>query len=199
LGSMPTVSSWPTRLASSTHFRVTANHAVQALGWGEGYILGQSSWGSGWGDGGRFKVALCVPTDVLIPGDIIEEEYPLLIPTATLTTSTSSPPPVNSTLPCMTHDDGCVTSPNWPEQYPNSQRCDISYKIGKLNVTIFEVERGYDFLQVNGEQFIGTQSRWGCAVHEPLLDVRLRCRSQGLEYLPHSSGLSIDGPRESYQ
>jgi len=146
-----------------------ANHAVQALGWGEGYILGQNSWGSDWGDGGRFKVSLCVPTDFTIPGDIAEEDYPLPIPTATFTTSTTSPPPVNSTFPCVTHEDGCVTSPNWPGQYPNSQRCDISYKIGKLNVTAFEVERGYDFLQVNGEQFAGTHSPDGVVPYTNLL------------------------------
>merc|ERR1711972_265473 len=147
----------------------SANHAVQALGWGEGYILGQNSWGPDWGDGGRFKVALCVPTDFTIPGDIIEEDYPLPIPTATFTTSTTSPPPVNSTLPCVTHDDGCVTSPNHPNQYPNSRRCDISYKIGKLKVMAFDVERGYDFLQVNGEQYGGSEGPDGVVPYTNLL------------------------------
>eukprot|EP00443_Scrippsiella_acuminata_P085002 CAMPEP_0115486750 /NCGR_PEP_ID=MMETSP0271-20121206/60593_1 /TAXON_ID=71861 /ORGANISM="Scrippsiella trochoidea, Strain CCMP3099" /LENGTH=638 /DNA_ID=CAMNT_0002914763 /DNA_START=51 /DNA_END=1967 /DNA_ORIENTATION=- len=135
-----------------------ANHAVQAIGWGEGYILSQNSWGEDWGEGGRFRVATCVPTDFTVPGDITEDKYPLPIPTATFTTTSTLPPPVNSTEPCVTHDDGCVSSPNWPESYGASQHCDISYKIGKLNVTSFHTEFGYDMLTVNGDSYSGTHS-----------------------------------------
>jgi len=133
----------------------SANHAVQAIGWGVGYILGQNSWGDDWGDAGRFKIAPCVVTDFTVPGDITEEDYPLPIPTATFTTSTTKPPPVVTTFPCVTGYDGCVTSPGWPGPYGNNQRCDISYEIGKLNVTFFEAEAGYDYLEVNGKQYSG--------------------------------------------
>lgn len=143
----------------------SANHAVQAIGWGEGYILSQNSWGPDWGEEGRFRVAPCVPTDFTVPGEITADKYPLPIPTATATTTSTLPPPVDSTLPCVTHDDGCVTSPNWPEAYGSSQRCDISYKIGKLNVTQFDVESGYDFLMLNGNQYSGANSPEGVVPH----------------------------------
>jgi len=138
-----------------------ANHAVQAIGWGQGYILSQNSWGTDWGDEGRFKVAPCVPTDFTVPGDISAAKYPLPIPTATFTTTSTTPPPVESSLPCVTHDDGCVTSPNWPEPYGNSQRCDISFKIGKLDVEKWETEFGYDYLEFNGQQYSGSHSPGG--------------------------------------
>mmetsp|Transcript_58854 Transcript_58854/g.192006 ORF Transcript_58854/g.192006 Transcript_58854/m.192006 type:complete len:608 (-) Transcript_58854:487-2310(-) len=139
------------------------NHAVQAIGWGEGYILGQNSWGPGWGWGGRMKVAGCVVREFSIPGDIITgtEDYPLPVPTATFTTTKTMPPPIESTLPCVTLDDGCVTSPNYPEPYGNSQHCDIPYTIGKINVVDFSSERGYDSLTLNGQTYSGTHGPQG--------------------------------------
>merc|ERR1719271_1347125 len=35
------------------------NHAVSAIGYGTNYVLALNSWGPGWGDGGRFKIAHC--------------------------------------------------------------------------------------------------------------------------------------------
>jgi cathepsin B len=139
----------------------SANHAVQAIGWGEGYILSQNSWGTDWGEEGRFRVAHCVPTDFTVPGDISAKDYPLPIPTATRTTTSTLPPPVDSTEPCVTLDDGCVTSPNFPNPYGSSQRCEISYKIGKLDVAKFDTEFGYDYLELNGEQFSGSHAPQG--------------------------------------
>jgi len=138
-----------------------ANHAVQAIGWGEGYILGQNSWGPGWGLGGRFKVAHCVPTDFTVPGEIEVEDYPLPIPEATRTTTSTLPPPIASTLPCVTLADGCITSPNYPEAYGNSQHCDLPYSIGKISVEHFHVERGYDYIEVNGVHFTGSHGPQG--------------------------------------
>jgi len=62
------------------------NHAVHTIGWGvEGgtkYFLGQNSWGTSWGEKGRFKVKECVPTDFTIPGDIeLSSTYPTMLQT----------------------------------------------------------------------------------------------------------------------
>lgn len=35
-----------------------ANHAIQAIGWGADYLLGQNSWGEYWGLGGRVKACM---------------------------------------------------------------------------------------------------------------------------------------------
>jgi len=137
----------------------SANHAVQAIGWGEGYFQALNSWGDEWGDEGRFKVAPCVPSDYTIPGDIKPNlYYPLPIPRETRTTTSTTPPPAPdpSTQPCDLHDDGCWTSPNFPEDYNNSQECIISYKFGKIQVVEFNTEEGYDIMTVNGKRYSGT-------------------------------------------
>jgi len=85
-------------------------------------------------------------------------EYPLPIPEATLTTTQTPMSVAQSTLPCMTLQDGCVTSPNYPLPYSPSQRCEIPYTIGKLNVMHFDVEMGYDYLKVNHHEYSGATS-----------------------------------------
>lgn len=40
-----------------------ANHAVTLVGYGPDYWNCLNSWGPWWGDGGTFKVGLCVLTD----------------------------------------------------------------------------------------------------------------------------------------
>eukprot|EP00928_Gymnodinium_smaydae_P030030 TRINITY_DN2243_c0_g2_i1.p1 TRINITY_DN2243_c0_g2~~TRINITY_DN2243_c0_g2_i1.p1 ORF type:complete len:479 (-),score=81.00 TRINITY_DN2243_c0_g2_i1:390-1826(-) len=53
------------------------NHEVFAIGWGsqpKPHFIAQNSWGTEWGDEGRFLVAECGPTDFTLPGDIVLEE-----------------------------------------------------------------------------------------------------------------------------
>jgi len=139
----------------------SANHAVQSMGYGTDYLLCKNSWGEGWGDRGFFKIAHCVVTDFTVPGDVAVEEYPLPIPTATLTTSTTTPPPVESVYPCTADEEDCVSSPNYPADYPTDQTCTISYKIGEIVVIDFDTEQSYDWMMVNGKKYSGTSGPVG--------------------------------------
>lgn len=65
-----------------------ANHAVQAIGFGtengKDYINSLNSWGTDWGNQGKFKVSHCVVWHYVIPGtftsDAHGEGFPLPIP-----------------------------------------------------------------------------------------------------------------------
>ena len=48
-----------------------ANHAITVVGYGPDYWNCLNSWGDWWGDGGTFKVGLCVLTDFQLPGEIV--------------------------------------------------------------------------------------------------------------------------------
>jgi len=148
-----------------------ANHAVHAIGWGPGYFLGQNSWSDLWGDGGRFKVAPCVPSDFTIPGDITETQYPLPIPSGTRTTTTTTPEPAPdpASIPCNLDEDGCWTSPNWPEEYGMSQECIISFTFGKIDVKEFDTEPDYDVMEVNGQSYSGRLGPHGVV---PITNIR---------------------------
>jgi len=133
-----------------------ANHAIQAIGWGADYLLGQNSWGEYWGLGGRVKVALCVPTDFTIPGDIVSSTFPLPIPDETVipdTDANATPGPDSDE--CNTDTQGCVTSPNFPSNYPPRSSCTIPRSFGKINVKSFATEARYDYLLVNGARYSG--------------------------------------------
>lgn len=62
------------------------NHEVVSIGWGSDagkkYFIGTNSWGTRWGDAGRFKVLECGPTDWTLPGSIIKADSlePLPLP-----------------------------------------------------------------------------------------------------------------------
>ena len=47
-----------------------ANHAITVVGYGPDYWKCLNSWGDWWGDGGTFKVGLCVLTDFQLLGEI---------------------------------------------------------------------------------------------------------------------------------
>jgi len=142
---------------------IGSNHAVQAIGWGAGYVLSQNSWTDSWGDHGRFKLSYCMVAHYELPGEINNTEYPLPIPPRATTTSTTESPPPPSEL-CATDAEGCVSSPNYPEPYGNSQRCDICAPSAnastgdayKIHVESFATEDKVDYLEVNGEQFSGS-------------------------------------------
>eukprot|EP00435_Cladocopium_sp_Y103_P037064 s1597_g9.t1 len=65
-----------------------ANHAITVVGYGPDYWNCLNSWGPWWGDGGTFKVGLCVLTDFQIPstslaGDSAGYSFPLAGSSAT--------------------------------------------------------------------------------------------------------------------
>lgn len=59
------------------------NHAVQALGWGEEagktFVQAMNSWGSHFGEQGKFKVAHCAVLQYVIPGKIHDPTIPALL------------------------------------------------------------------------------------------------------------------------
>jgi len=136
------------------------NHAVHAIGYGEGYFLGQNSWGKDWGDSGRFKAAPCVPTDFTCPGAIETAHYPALpVPTHRRPRPPPPPAPPVSEIPCPLDDEGCFTSPGFAqgEDYPPSHSCIMSYKFGKINVVHFDTEERYDYMEINGQRYSGDE------------------------------------------
>lgn len=150
------------------------NHEVVAIGWGDGYFVGLNSWGPGWGEGGGFKVADCIPTDFTLPGQIsAEATIPLR---SGGTTELSGPADTveddaisvggapDSTGhfrvesgPCVAHADGCVSSPGYPGLYGNSESCVItpSSPFYSIDVLDFGTEDWFDKLTVDGVDFSG--------------------------------------------
>jgi hypothetical protein len=58
---------------------------------------------------------------------------------------------------CTATAEGCITSPNWPANYGNSESCAIVVGTDvSLMVQSFATESGYDLLSVNGVQYSGS-------------------------------------------
>ena len=58
---------------------------------------------------------------------------------------------------CTATAEGCITSPNWPANYGNSESCAIVVGTDvSLVVQSFATESGYDLLSVNGVQYSGS-------------------------------------------
>jgi hypothetical protein len=58
---------------------------------------------------------------------------------------------------CTATAEGCITSPNWPANYGNSESCRIAVGTDvSLVVQSFATESGYDLLTVNGVQYSGS-------------------------------------------
>ena len=57
----------------------------------------------------------------------------------------------------MTEDGTCFSSPNYPNQYVNSDSCDIfvEEEAVTLNAIAFNTELDYDFLTVNSVEYSG--------------------------------------------
>ena len=66
--------------------------------------------------------------------------------------------PITSTGGCPITDDGqCVTTPNFPRNYGDSETCSITVAQGKtVSATDFETERHWDKLTINGVVYSGT-------------------------------------------
>lgn len=90
--------------------------------------------------------------------------------------SPRSPPPgysgfwVASGL-CTVDSTGCVVSPNYPQPYGHNQDCSIQ-AINMINPTIsadnFLTEMTYDYMEVNGKRFSGTNGPKRVAVVGPI-------------------------------
>jgi len=147
-----------------------ANHAVHTIGWGEGYFLGQNSWGPDWGDEGRFKVSPCVLTDYTVPGSIEPSDFAALpIPTELNPAPQPNPAPAPSPSQslCKKDADGCITSPNFPGKYGSSEGCVIdASQFDTIRVESFETEEKYDYLTVNGKEYSGTSGPDGVQVNK---------------------------------
>jgi hypothetical protein len=108
-----------------------ANHEVVAIGYGSNYILGLNSWGSSWGEEGRFKCTPCTVTDfTLVDWDHAQAQVPSPLisgsspapPTPGTTAApvtTAAPTPAGpwsvTSGPCVRDGAGCVTSDGWTE------------------------------------------------------------------------------------
>ena len=59
---------------------------------------------------------------------------------------------------CTLHADGCISSTNYPMDYPNYDLCQIQVHQGgwAIHVQDFETEGNYDKLTVNGKEFSGS-------------------------------------------
>ena len=58
---------------------------------------------------------------------------------------------------CTATAEGCITSPNWPANYGNSESCAIAVGTDvSLWVQSFATEARYDKLTVNGVQYSGS-------------------------------------------
>ena len=57
--------------------------------------------------------------------------------------------------PCVSAG-GCITSPNFPNSYGNSEFCEVVAPHQPLYLTSFETEDGRDFLTIDGQAFSGS-------------------------------------------
>lgn len=56
----------------------------------------------------------------------------------------------------LSNYDTCVSSPNYPNNYPNGEQCEIKTDPGTLIQTrSFETEHGYDFMHIDGVPYHG--------------------------------------------
>merc|ERR1711990_266460 len=66
---------------------------------------------------------------------------------------------------CTTDAAGCVSSPNYPRNYGNNQRCTINVRAaGTLSATHFNTESCCDKLRVNGRNYAGRNGPSNVAV-----------------------------------
>ena len=57
--------------------------------------------------------------------------------------------------PCVVSGN-CVSSPNFPSQYDNNGNCVMTLHVeGSLEILAFEIEHGYDYVQIGGQPFSG--------------------------------------------
>ena len=73
----------------------------------------------------------------------------------------------------------CVTSPNYPDNYDDDQQCTItilSHWTRYLDVVDFQLELGFDLLNVNGDRYIGRP--FGCGARSP------RVEPTGVKHFP---------------
>eukprot|EP00965_Chrysotila_dentata_P250834 6209676-Pleurochrysis_carterae.AAC.1 len=81
---------------------------------------------------------------------------------------------VDAGLCTVTADGDCVQSPNYPQPYGESEACDIALASPiVLNVLSFDVELFpsciYDFVQVNGQKYCGTEGPDGVTAEGQIL------------------------------
>lgn len=180
-----------------------ANHAVLMIGYGEDYVLGMNSWGHDWGINGAFKISPCGVHDYTIPGDFdmpgvssiedfvsniadegefLNSTYPFplpdLVPNPGLEVASGAgdmPKKIKDGTPCRPDPiTGCVTTPNFPEEYSLGMSCSIPKDLGRgkpvrLLVEEFDTEVGYDVLQINGRAYSGLDGPHGLEPEGDLL------------------------------
>jgi len=138
-----------------------ANHAVYAFGWGlyndseneelVEFIEALNSWGTHWGVNGTFRIHPVCICDVTIPGTInstmINHEVE----------ETNEYWPWDKPDECPVDADGCVTDLEGEDNYTSNEMCFSKQLNGKkLQIIEFDMEVGYDYLQVNGRRFSGS-------------------------------------------
>jgi len=105
------------------------------------------------------KAAACVVFSFHWP-DPITDSHVSGLPNPLFPDSAPSPVPAFEVAGSCTLDGGnCVLTPNWPNNYGNSQQCKITVKKQggvKLQVVDFNLEDGYDFLKVNNKKYSGS-------------------------------------------
>jgi len=153
------------------------NHGVTAIGWGfdtEDFWVTLNSWGEHWGDNGGFKSRTCTIGGWTIPGDVTSDVQLMMGDNMPFGVSSPTPPPPPSppTSPpsftvsgdCVEDQFGCVSSPNYPLSYANSQGCQID-GYPTFTVEDFSTEASYDKLCLNGECYHGGSG--GCPYQTP--------------------------------
>jgi len=61
--------------------------------------------------------------------------------------------------PCTKDSNGCISSPNYPKSYGDSEKCIIGVNkdmIKPITAAAFSTEWGYDLLEINGKSYSGT-------------------------------------------
>mmetsp|Transcript_13190 Transcript_13190/g.29936 ORF Transcript_13190/g.29936 Transcript_13190/m.29936 type:complete len:552 (-) Transcript_13190:128-1783(-) len=72
---------------------IMGNHAVTALGWGQGYWISMNSWGSHWGIGGLFYHNDCtIRQRMVVPGPLTGNNFDSLLPMRGATSGSGSHP-----------------------------------------------------------------------------------------------------------
>ena len=90
----------------------------------------------------------------------------VLITSATSATSNASSAPAFATTGDCVVTDECISSPNYPNDYGNSEACTITPQRSKivLSVTSFETESCCDYMTIDGVQYQGTSGPDGVVV-----------------------------------
>lgn len=143
-----------------------ANHAVYASGWGvlndTPYFQSSNSWGVNWGDRGRFLLSPICVVDCAIAGTInhnarVHEPGSVDDSVPEDPTNPLWPWPAPEECPVV---DGCVTDLEGEGMYGNSEKCVSDFlNGGTVHVDEFQLEDGYDVLQINGRSFSGSKEQ----------------------------------------